>query len=353
MPDDKDDLLARLNALRPSYVNLDSTPEAPVNVEIIRQQTVEDQLADRLKALRSSENVGGLCNLATFNHASGLTAKSKSDVVEEQDSIRGWQQQHPHGNDERSLEELLAEIGCNGQWILDTDEKKDIDSLLKEANNALPDEKGEGREFARDEERQRIDKKESEENEGEDTQAMREDDMDRTAAEEYVKKVLAELEVEEKYSMVQGEPKVESADAGEQRSIVGADFPTTTPDLESSAARLQSLPHQDTELELPSSEHSLNLPSVPDSPPTSKPKVTAKVKRSPIKPNLPTYTNEEIDTWCCICNEDGEVRCLDCDYDIYCQDCWNEGHGNGPGQERGHRALQFVRKGGETGMAAA
>ncbi|WWC87336.1 uncharacterized protein L201_002225 [Kwoniella dendrophila CBS 6074] len=70
-------------------------------------------------------------------------------------------------------------------------------------------------------------------------------------------------------------------------------------------------------------------------------------KSTPKQWNLPGFDlnrDEDTESWCCICNKDATLICLGCDSDIYCDECWRDGHGNGDGQERGHRAKRFVYK---------
>lgn len=36
---------------------------------------------------------------------------------------------------------------------------------------------------------------------------------------------------------------------------------------------------------------------------------------------------EEMAKWCCICNDNGHVKCRDCEDDVYCNRCFKEQHG--------------------------
>jgi len=61
-----------------------------------------------------------------------------------------------------------------------------------------------------------------------------------------------------------------------------------------------------------------------------------------------TPPEDEIDTWCIICLDDANLKCLGCDGDLYCTKCWMEGHtGEDAGyEEKKHRAVQYVKGGG-------
>ncbi|KAK5124202.1 hypothetical protein LTR85_001905 [Meristemomyces frigidus] len=352
MPGKDDDLLARLNALKPSSVRLESTPRASVDVEVRQPQSVEDKLADRLKALRSGDSVSGGNSRGSTQDADALTAQVKDEVATESDPIRDWQQ---HDENEQSLEELLAELGSHDELKPDPDDPKQIASLLKEAKQALPVEEApevdKGHAGERDHDWVQVDAHGV--TEVEEDQAKVDDRKDEEAAEDYVKKVLAEVEVERKYGS-HGASDSEDHPTDTSGGCTSKDLvlPSTPSTLPPETSTSEPPTYADSELEARFSKLGLDLPSTPTAPPSTKPKVAANTGSAKARSSLPTYTDDDIESWCCICNEDGAVKCLGCDGDVYCQQCWREGHGNGPGQERGHRAVQFVRKGGG-GLAAA
>lgn len=340
MPAKDDDLLARLNALKPTSVSL--TPKQPaVEVEASQPQTLEDKLAARLKSLRGGQDLPSssppgpqLSSPASSrpaashaaNPAEVLTAQVRDEVAVERDPISNWQS----NDDEQSLEDLLAELGPEDQWKLDPEDPKNINALLKEAKDALPVDNEQPADEQTTEHPQNDNTEPDEESE---------DKQDEEEANQYVQRLLAALEVEEKYG----------ADEDEDEANNDLKLPTTPSTLPPPASQPASI---DDDLQARfsklgmSTPNSLGLPSTPTAKPTST--VKGPVIQAKLNPNSgPGYTDEDIDSWCCICNEDGTVRCLGCDGDLYCQECWSEGHGNGLGQERGHKAVAFRKNGGE------
>lgn len=52
-------------------------------------------------------------------------------------------------------------------------------------------------------------------------------------------------------------------------------------------------------------------------------------------------------TWCCICNDDAQIKCMDCDEQMFCPRCWREMHfEEGTEEERRHRAVSLWGGGG-------
>ncbi|KAF2772155.1 hypothetical protein EJ03DRAFT_348960 [Teratosphaeria nubilosa] len=303
-----DKLLARLNALKPSTVSLSTAPKASIDVEVNNKpQTVEDKLADRLKALRARSSSGANGRLTgSGDRTDELTAQVRDEVATERDPIRDWEAE---ANDDPDLDALLEEIGDDEQWKLDPDDPKDVKRLMGEVRAALP-ERAERADDADDEwlhatkheSRGDGDRQADEEDEG----GKRNEEQE---ADDYVKQVLAELEMDAKYGAPstkghEGDDAVVTADHDKDE----LDLLTTPSNLPQASALTEPPSYEDSELEARFSKLGLDLPSTPTAPPSAKPKVTASINRSgKSKSTLPTYTDEDIDSWCCICNEDGEM----------------------------------------------
>jgi hypothetical protein len=308
MPDPDDALLARLNALRKSPVTLSKT--STLDPPSTPQNTTATDLTARFRSLTPSNT---------------LNSPSLDDTEHNEE-------------DDRTIEELLQDLGPEEQWSVQRDEGERIRDLMAEARSALPDEeneKTEGKELDIEVgviEPEHDDEEEDQESD-EDTK-HNQDKKDDEEADDYVQRVLAELAFDKKYGGVEeeedeGEDKKEEADNG-------LSLPSAPTELPSSPA-----PNQDVNVDdaLSARFASLSLPGVPSFNPANKP---VNIQKS-VKSNLPKYTDEDIENWCCICNEDATIKCTGCDGDLYCQECWSEGHGNGPGQERGHRALAYAK----------
>lgn len=363
MPVHDDDLLARLNALKPSSVKLNSNPQPTFDIEVSKPpSSLEDKLADRLKNLRAGGSPAANTppsRLPTGDAADILTSQISDEVASE--PLADWQRD---GN-EQSIDDLLAELESNEHLKRNPDDPDDVAALLREAREALPppgqtDESADGDQLNI----QDTNDNASEDGHDDHDNPKSEDQLDEAEANDYVQRVLAELDYDRKHGIVDDQDEKEDNSTTSQPKNPTASSPISSQPTEPSPFDLPSTPskhpesqpppsYEDSELASRFSNLGLSLPSTPTTAPASakaKQKAADALAKSKAKPKAPTFTDEEIDSWCCICNEDGEVRCLGCEGDIYCQECWREGHGNGPDQERGHRAVQFVKGGG---MAAA
>ncbi|KAI9144202.1 hypothetical protein BKA69DRAFT_1036172 [Paraphysoderma sedebokerense] len=61
-----------------------------------------------------------------------------------------------------------------------------------------------------------------------------------------------------------------------------------------------------------------------------------------VKPNHNRKEDEL--PWCCICNDDATIRCVDCDDDLYCVACYKEGHPKSDEEYRNHKTVRFQNK---------
>jgi hypothetical protein len=107
-------------------------------------------------------------------------------------------------------------------------------------------------------------------------------------------------------------------------------LPTTAPAL-----------HSGEKLSLTSIDDILDLPSVPNFTPaesplhiTDKQHETRWIGGGDVEPS-----------WCCICNDNAIIKCLDCDGEsLYCNQCWLEMHlWEGGSGERMHRRVRFQK----------
>ena len=363
MPDPNsadDDLLARLNALKKSSVTLDTDYSASIAPTDPPKPT--DDLAARFARLGSASPAS-----SPQPRAEGKSYTSAPTVAP---GAPGYLEGIAQGvggptvefndEDEKSLEELLGElndaVGDRKEWDVSKEEQQDVGKLLKDMRKILPEvvnnrTQGQGSqdkaESLTDWESIEVNvgggevgaKQDTDDEVDEDGKKKTEDDE----ADDIIAKVMAELEISKKYDDPSPTSENETPGSGDKE---------TQNDTADGALNLpsapQDLPVYDTTIEdhftarlaalaAPSQSDPLGLPSAPSFAPRKKP---------PVSTNLQKKIDDEVDTWCIICQDDATLKCLGCDNDLYCQNCWMEGHrGESDGfEERRHKAVLYSKK---------
>ncbi|KAI2614839.1 hypothetical protein GGR54DRAFT_642799 [Hypoxylon sp. NC1633] len=374
-------LLERLNALKPTTVNLDSSSKSlPAStIESAKPLSRPDALSERLKSLRNqSDGKVHVTSSAGLNSedSHALISASPKQTPQPQSGPRSsgngigtpqistseenTDDVDPSGN--QTLEELLAELDSDLPWleevVAEEEEHRRVTALLEELGKGSTGPDGPRTKQTDDEDRSDDD------SEGE-LMAREADSVLGRAVDE------AEWEkANEPPSQPTPEPAPHSHDvkpsnqdnSTTKQAIANEDKPFSLPSVPSDPQDQHTLldPSQDDDdfaasitsriaalkvdtspaLNLPSvptEVNELGLPEAPTFAPGDRP-TPGLIKRS-------GYTDEDQKTWCIVCLEDGAIRCLDCDADVYCARCWKEMHvGPSAGyDERGHRWEKFVK----------
>lgn len=258
---------------------------------------------------------------------------------------------NPVDVDDKTLDELLADLGPEDQWTLNPEDPKDIQKLLDEAKKSLPSEKHQRNEDSQNAEpsgrNDKLDKQYLTRDLDMSVFALDDEDSNKSKgkgkgrdsrledesreAQEIVAKLLDEVNFERANAPQKLEDSEEESDESWQKipddgeaDLALPSAPSTLPDPISDSSRKSLDFESDIAARMaalkgisgPSNE--LGLPSAPKFKPADKP-----VKGIMKKTN---YTDEEVDSWCIICQDDATVKCLGCGGDLYCAMCWKEGH---------------------------
>ena len=289
-----------------------------------------------------------------------------------------------NGDTDKTVEELLEELGPAEAWQVGQNEEEEIEKLLKEAHLTLKDAatvqavgpdgneqvpQSTGADQTQAPALPPVDisvfQSELESNhDGEEPWESREQikqSLDHEA-DKYLQRILDEV----KFELVEEPSSHEDAPPPcSQLTDITPRSSRQDPEATSHPQDLTSLPPHPSLLDLPSTPAvdpkgthlpstgdnanddlasrfaSLTLPNVPVSIPTQGVKPSGTASTTGLK-----YADEDIDTWCIICNVDAVLRCIGCDGDLYCTNCWLEGHRGEDAEyeEQTHMAILFSKR---------
>ena len=352
------DLLSRLNALKKSTIDLgdkDPTSGAPTgsSVDPSPGRALHSDLLDRFKTLTGTRP--------------GVTPSAETE---------GRHPQQDKQDDDKTIEELFADLGPAEQWNISKSEADNVDDLLNSAKMALSQEPGletvpgdpdqeagaPNTTPRRPKELPSVDvtvfqpEPESEDDDGASHQRPSRPAVQTALdneADDVLKRLMDEVNFERNHGEDEDEtnsPTQESSDGDfpakaehheDAQGNAMMEFPSTpSKDLEI-RNKTTSQPEPDNDEGLAARFASLSLPSVPTG---IKPPAKATGPKGAIG-----FTDQDVNDWCIICSDDANLRCLGCDRDLYCTNCWMEGHrGEDAGyEEKTHKAVQFVKGDGK------
>ncbi|KAI0895897.1 hypothetical protein F4806DRAFT_468550 [Annulohypoxylon nitens] len=406
-------LLDRLNALKPSTVNLDSPSKtiAASTIEPAKPPSREDALSERLKSLRNQSSSNNDSVRTTdgsgADDASGGTSTSfrlsqpqaglNSGVsTPEGPSAKEEDDYNEDGFDEmndEAIDELLADIRDDQEWIEEMlaeqedqrieemiieQERRGMEAMIAEREHqrvtGLLDALGKAPSNQDDTPETKTDREGSEEGSSDDDS---EGNHMTREADDILARAVDEAEFEkanEPPSQPGPTPTSQTKDINPSHDkepnkptapndISPFNLPTVPSSLQdqplpptqdntgeddddadfaaSINSRMAALRVASPPRDLPSAPttavDAFGLPTAPTFQPSDRP-LPGLIKRH-------GYTDADQKTWCTVCLEDGTVRCLGCDGDVYCARCWREMHvGPSAGyDERGHRWEKFDR----------
>ncbi|WVQ76630.1 hypothetical protein IAR50_006303 [Cryptococcus sp. DSM 104548] len=294
-----DDLFARFAALRPPS----STPSSPPLPNIDPQTTVDE----RAKKVREEDEeleriASGIPSAST---SSGIVSKNEEDdeLARRMAKLRGQESEEDGG--EQDMEAFLKELSTS-QRPPNANEESD-EQMIALAFASVRQDRLRPLSLIDD--------------------ANGEEEYDGPSEAEVIERALDEAKLDRDLRL--------PSPGAEEQEMPDFSFPSLPNHMpqEEDAMDEQTRQKLDLLMGLKPSPAQVNdksqLPSVPKYKPTY---------------DLPGYSSardDDTDTWCCICSKDAMLQCIGCDNDLYCEECWRDGHGVAEGQERGHKVKRF------------
>ncbi len=292
-----DELLGRLNALKQSRISLATTPT-------LSTSAIEDGADD------SPEDL-----IARFQKIHGRSTSVRQDS--DKASASSVEDDRPPSP---TIDELLAELGHEGDFGLNRSELVEAQNLLAEAKTAMPPDSDSS---------EKPGHPEKDSGDSLIPHSPPPADLEEDAeAQEALQRILDEAEDENlEIEKEEDEKEAPVSNTTPALATIHREPPSTAPPPTSfSALQFPTTPD--------SAYETLDLPSAPTTAPARKAK--AKVKPP---------SDQQIETWCVICCNDASVRCFGCDKDLYCWGCWREGHmGEDAGLEEKHHVWERYKK---------